>query len=147
MKRQCCVQNVGTVAMACRGLVSRTHQHTSSPGLQEGFLTERSRLALPLLPLPLPSHAPGSRSQLTPSHASPPGLQEGFLTECSRLARLRHPNIITLLGISMTRSGKGIVLMEYAEGGLGEWVRWEKVSWGRGALGEGELGDGWAGRR
>lgn len=45
-------------------------------------------------------------------------LQESFLTECSRLAHLRHPNIISLLGISLTRN-KGIMLLELAEGGQG----------------------------
>ncbi|PRW56736.1 Serine threonine- kinase CTR1 [Chlorella sorokiniana] len=43
-------------------------------------------------------------------------LRESFLTECSRLAHLRHPNIITLLGLSLTRSNKGIMLLEFAEG-------------------------------
>lgn len=42
-------------------------------------------------------------------------VQESFLTECSLLAQLRHPHIITMLGMAVTK-GQGMLLMELAEG-------------------------------
>lgn len=44
-------------------------------------------------------------------------LCEAFLTEASRLSHLRHPHVVTLYGIALTRSSKGVVLMELCAGG------------------------------
>ncbi|PRW45638.1 serine threonine- kinase receptor R831 [Chlorella sorokiniana] len=42
-------------------------------------------------------------------------MQEAFVTEATRLHALRHPNIIAFFGICVA-NGKGIVIMEFAEG-------------------------------
>ncbi|KAI7845918.1 hypothetical protein COHA_000464 [Chlorella ohadii] len=44
-----------------------------------------------------------------------PALQEAFITECLRLQQLRHPNIVQLMGVTVS-GAKGLVLLEYAEG-------------------------------
>lgn len=47
------------------------------------------------------------------------GLQEAFVREARHLCALRHPNVVALQGVSVA-GDRGIVLLEYCEGGCCE---------------------------
>ena len=63
-------------------------------------------------------------------------VQESFLTEWSRLAQLRHPHIITMLGMAVTK-GQGMLLMELAEGKCHSVSMSQRTQGGVRAAGEG----------